>query len=320
MTKVLVTGGAGFIGSNLSNALHARGWHVDVVDDLSNGNAQFLHVDLRSERLWVEDFASPEVLKRISEGAYEYVFHLAANPRVTYSVEHPVETNDTNVSKTLMLLNACKTKGTVKRFVFAASSSSYGNTDILPTPETAINNPQSPYALQKAIIENYLKLFYSLYGLDSVCLRFFNVFGPNQLGTSPYSTAVSAWLTAIKSNKSMRSDGDGSQSRDMCYVDNVVDALIKSALCKEDLKAEIINVGVGEVVTNLQILNYLKSKYPKAISHNAPWRIGDVKNTKADITKAKELIGYDPRVKVWEGLDKTIKWYEDNWDWLQKMQ
>lgn len=318
MNKVLVTGGAGFIGSNLANTLHSKGWDVEIVDDLSNGHPEFLHVDLRSERLWKEDFTAPEVLKRITDGTYKYVFHLAANPRVTYSIEHPIETHDTNVLKTLILMDACK-KGGIERFVFAASSSSYGNATILPTPETAPLQPRSPYALQKAIIESYLKLYYDIYGLDSICLRFFNVFGPNQLGDSPYSTAVSAWLTAIKRGKSMRSDGDGSQSRDMCYVDNVVDCLIKSAVAKGKMEAEVINVGVGEVVTNADILSYLKTKFPDAQHHDAPWRPGDVMHTKADVSKAKNLVGYVPIVDFWKGLDETIEWYNDNWKWLQTL-
>lgn len=317
MPKALVTGGAGFIGSNLCNKLHSMGWDVEIVDDMSNGHVEFLHVDLRSERLWQEDFTCPDILKKIRSKEYDYVFHLAANPRVSYSIEHPVETHETNVLKTLVLLEACK--GNIKRLVFAASSSSFGDAEKLPTDETCPDKPVSPYALQKLIVEKYLKLYGNLFGLESVCLRFFNIFGPNQLGGSPYSTAVSAWLTAIHSGKSMRSDGDGSQSRDMCYVDNAVDCLIKSAVTQGTFKSEVLNVGVGEVVTNAQILNYLKSKYPQAVSHNSPWRPGDVMHTKADVSKAVSLVGYEPKVTVWEGLDKTIKWFDDNWSWLKNL-
>lgn len=317
MTKALITGGAGFIGSNLCNTLHKMGWDIDIVDNMSNGHIEFLDVDLRSERLWVEDFAAYEVLKKISNKEYDYVFHLAANPRVTYSIENPVETHETNVLKSLMLLEACK--GNIKRLVFAASSSAYGNAETIPTNEECPDNPKSPYALQKAIIEKYLKLYNELYGLDSACLRFFNVFGPNQLGDSPYSTAICAWLTAIKRGKSMRSDGDGSQSRDMCYVDNVVDCLIKAAVVEKKLNAEVLNVGVGVSVSNAEILSYLKKKYPQAVSHDAPWRPGDVMHTKSDITKAKSLVGYEPKVDVWRGLDNTIKWFEENWHWLKNM-
>ena len=317
MIRALVTGGAGFIGSNLANTLHDMGWHVEIVDDMSNGHVQFLHVDLKSSRLCVDDFTCPDILNNIKNQSYDYVFHLAANPRVAYSLEKPAETHEVNVLKTLHLMNACR--GNIKRFVFAASSSAYGDAKFLPTSEECPDDPRSPYALQKAIIEKYLKLYSSVYGLDSVCLRFFNVFGPNQLGDSPYSTAISAWLTAIKQGKSMRSDGDGSQSRDMCYIDNVVDCLVKSALFEGKLNAEILNVGVGKVVTNGEMLDYLKARYPDAISHNVQWRAGDVMHTKADITKAKNLLGYEPKVNVWQGLDATIDWYDNNWVWLKDL-
>jgi UDP-glucose 4-epimerase len=209
-------------------------------------------------------------------------------------------------------MNACR--GNVNRLVFASSSSVYGGADQLPTPPSYPKDPKSPYAIQKSIIEDYLKLYYNLYGLDSVCLRFFNVFGPNQLGDSPYATAVSAWLTAIFSGKSMRSDGDGTQSRDMCYVDNVVDACIRGAITSDKLKAEPINVACGDRATNKEILTYLLSKFPEARYHDAPWRPGDVMHTQADVKRSQELIGYVPLVRFWDGLDRTIEWYKNNWD------
>jgi len=312
--NALLTGGAGFIGSNLAGELLKRGVNVDIVDDMSNGQVQFVPQQLQN-KLIIHDFASNVVLQRIKTGMYDVVYHIAAVPRVSYSVEHPVETNEINVTKTLKLMDACR--GNVKRIVFASSSSVYGNTDVLPTPTTSRKNPQSPYALQKSIIEDYLRLYHELYGLDSVCLRFFNVFGPNQLGDSPYSTAVSAWLTAIYSGKSMRSDGDGSQSRDMCYVDNVVDACVRGGESDCDLKAEVLNVACGDRTTNSEILKYLLSKFPNAKYHDAPWRPGDVMHTLADITRTNEVLGYVPIVKFWEGLDRTISWYEENWDQIK---
>jgi UDP-glucose 4-epimerase len=314
--RALLTGGAGFIGSNLAIELTKRGVDVDIVDDMSNGQLEFLPLKLRS-KLLIDDFASDRVLEKIKMGTYDVVFHIAAVPRVSYSVEHPVETNNTNVTKTLTLINACRDN--VKRFVFASSSSVYGNTESLPTKTTNQKSPQSPYALQKSIIEDYLSLYSRLYGLDSVCLRFFNVFGPNQLGDSPYSTAVGAWLTAIKSGRSMRSDGDGSQSRDMCYVDNVVDACIRGAEADGRLNAEALNVACGDRTTNKDILEYLLSKYPDAKYHDAPWRSGDVMHTLADVSRTTEVLGYTPLVRFWEGLDRTIKWYDENWDMIKKL-
>lgn len=314
--NALLSGGAGFIGSNLASELLNRGITVDIVDDMSNGQIEFVPESLK-DKVIIDDFSSSKVLERIKNGMYDVVFHIAAVPRVSYSVEHPFETNDTNVTKTLKLIDACR--GNVRRIVFASSSSVYGNTEILPTPTSSVKNPKSPYALQKSIIEDYLRLYYELYGLDSVCLRFFNVFGPNQLGDSPYSTAVSAWLTAIHSGKSMRSDGDGSQSRDLCYVDNVVDACIRGAEADGELKAETLNVACGDRTTNNEILQYLLTKFPNAKYHNAPWRPGDVMHTLADITRTNEVLGYVPLVKFWEGLDKTVKWYEENWDKIKDL-
>lgn len=310
--RALVTGGAGFIGSHLVDRLVDMGWYVEVVDDMSNGHVQFLSKDLREDRLWMCDFASEVVLEKVKRKEYDFVFHLAAVPRVSYSVEHPVETNDVNVSKTLALMDACRDN--VTRFVFASSSSVYGGADILPTPETHAKDPKSPYALQKSIIEDYLKLYSKLYGLDSVCLRFFNVFGPRQLGDSPYSTAVSAWLTAIKKGVSMRSDGDGSQTRDMCYVENVVDACVRAAIATDRQDAQCYNVACGDRTLNLEILEYLQARYPEAVSHAAPWRPGDVMHTQADVTKARKNLGYEPIVRFWEGLDRTIKWYDECWE------
>ena len=313
--RVLVTGGAGFIGSNLSKALLDRGVAVDIVDNMSNGHVEFVPA---GSNLIVEDFASYLILDRIRAKTYDVVFHLAAIPRVSYSVEHPLETHETNVNSTLKLMDACR--GNIKRMVFASSSSVYGGADELPTPTTAPKSPKSPYAIQKSIIEDYLKLYHHLYGLDSVCLRFFNVFGPHQLGDSPYSTAVSAWLTAIHSGKSMRSDGDGSQSRDMCYVDNVVDACIRGGEAEEELGAIRLNVACGDRTTNKSILEFLLSKYPSAKYHDAPWRSGDVMHTQADVSKTKETLGYVPLVRFWEGLERTMKWYAENWQMIESLR
>lgn len=313
--RALVTGGAGFIGSHLADKLIETGWSVDVIDDLSNGHREFVNEKCR---FIPRDFSDAEILSDIKKQNYDYVFHLAAVPRVSFSVEHPASTNDINVRRTVELMEACA--GNVKRFVFASSSSVYGGTEVLPTPEEAPKNPKSPYALQKSIIEDYLKMFYDLYGMDSVCLRFFNVFGPRQIGDSPYSTAVSAWLTAIKRGRSMRSDGDGTQSRDMCYVDNVVDACVKAATVEGDLKGECFNVACGDRNTNNSILEKLKTIYPYSESYSAPWRPGDVMHTQADLVKSEKRLGYKPLVTFWDGLDRTIQWYEKNWDEIKHMR
>lgn len=319
MTSVLITGAAGFIGSNLTKRCLDEGLEVHGVDNLCNGHLEFLPVAPKKQFRFIQnDFASEQVLKLVRKRSYDVVLHLAAVPRVGYSVEFPLETNDQNVTKSLKLIEACK--GNVKRVVFASSSSVYGGADILPTHENNPRNPKSPYALQKAVIEDYLRLYNDLYGLDSACLRFFNVFGPNQLGDSPYACAIGAWLTAIKSGRPMRSDGDGEQSRDMCYVDNVVDACFRAAKHEGPLYARCYNVACGERTTNNQILAELMKRYPNAKVVQAPERPGDVKHTQADIRRAKEELGYEPLVRFWEGLDRTIDWYEQNWGMISKMR
>lgn len=318
--RVLITGAAGFIGSNLTRRCLEEGWEVTGVDNLSNGHLEFLPRVNGWNRFSQADFTHYTVLEKIVKKQYDVVFHLAAVPRVGYSVEHPIETNDENVTKSLKLIEACK--GNVKRVVFASSSSVYGGADVSlgPTHENHPRDPKSPYALQKAVIEDYLRLYEELYGLDSACLRFFNVFGPNQLGDSPYACAVGAWLTAIKKGVPMRSDGDGEQSRDMCYVDNVVDACLRAASREELLRARCYNVACGDRTTNNQILAALQKRYPDAKVVHAPPRPGDVRHTHADVRRAKEELGYEPLVRFWKGLDRTIDWYEQNWDMISKMR
>jgi nucleoside-diphosphate-sugar epimerase len=311
LNKVLVTGGAGFIGSNLVAECLRRGLTVDVVDDLSNGRLEFISGLKGQMEIYMTDFSAPAVLRRIQDGDYDAVFHLAAVPRVSYSVEHPVETHETNVEKSLLLLDAVRLSRSTK-LIFASSSSVYGGADVLPTSETYVKSSKSPYALQKSIIEDYIRLYAELYGTDAVALRFFNVFGRNQLGNSPYSTAISAWLTAIARNESMRSDGDGTQSRDMCHVDNVVSACLLAATSQKNIAGEVFNVACGDRTTNNQILEYLLSKYPNAKFHTAPWRVGDVMHTQADISKSQEVLGYRPIVRIWQGIDDTIDWYQKN--------
>lgn len=314
--KVLITGICGFIGSNLAQRCLEEGWIVDGVDDLSNGRLEFLPEPART--FMKLDFSDDHVLSAIRQRSYDAVFHLAALPRVSYSVEHPVETNDVNVTKTLKLLDACK--GNVPRFVFASSSSVYGGAELLPTPDNHPKNPKSPYALQKSIVEDYLKLWSDLYGLDSVSLRFFNVYGQNCLGTSPYSTAISAWLTSIKSNRPLRFDGDGSQSRDMCHVDNVVDACFRAAVSGRVSGAMAFNVGCGDRTTNLEIFQYLRDRYPKTLKIDAPTRAGDVLHTQADISRTQTYLGYEPLVRIHEGLARTCDWYDSNWEWISKLK
>ena len=335
MKRALVTGGCGFIGSNLTKELVKQGWQVDVVDNMSNGylellqgikfkvlpNASFIYhynqtikgsVKRNDDLVLViqDDFASPSLLSYIETKAYDVIFHQAAVPRVSYSVEHPYETTITNVAKTVALFNAAK--GHVRRIVNASSSSVYGGAVKLPTKESENRkNPKSPYAWQKSAIEDYSKICWDLYRLDIVNLRYFNVFGPGQYGDSPYSTAVSAWCHAIKNDLECRSDGDGEQTRDMCYIDNVVSANILAAEADGYFAGLPYNIACGDRISNNEILNYLKSKFGDKVKvKHAPARLGDVKHTQADIGYAMTNFGYKPLVKFWKGLEKTIEWWD----------
>jgi nucleoside-diphosphate-sugar epimerase len=305
MSKTLITGGAGFIGSHLADRLLREGHQVTVIDDLSNGRMEFVTSGINA---MFADIGDASTLRFVQQMGFDVVFHLAAKPRVSYSVEHPAETNDENVGKTVKLLEACR--GNVGRFVFTSSSSVYGGADQLPTPESAPRNPKSPYALQKAVGEDYCGMFSDLYGMDTACVRPFNVFGPRQLANGVYGTVVSSWLHAIKHNGELRSDGDGSQTRDMTHVDNVVDVFMRVAAYKGSLRGEAFNAGCGVSVSNKQILTYFAQKHPDAQSRvkHAAWRPGDVRATRADITACQKLLGYQPVKEFWTGLEETRQW------------
>lgn len=318
MKKAMITGGCGFIGSNLTQRLVSEGWAVDVVDNLSSGMHEFL--DPGVQNFFEYDFAHEDVELLIKKQKYDCVFHLAAKPRVAYSVEKPVESNDENVSKTLQLLDYCKYN--VKRFINTSSSSvfgtlveykdSKGNEQVFPANVNGRHAPTSPYALQKSITEQYCRLYKKLYGLETVSIRPFNVFGPNQTGDNPYALAVSSWLHAVKHGGHLRSDGDGSQTRDMTYVSNVVDVFEACAnFCGHfdcNGVGDVFNAGTGMRVSNNEILSWFKREFPECLVKHAPERIGDVKHTLADITHTTKILGYTPKIGFWTGLQMTKSW------------
>jgi len=331
--RALVTGGCGFIGSNLARALFKKGWKVTIVDDMSNGHLELLEgLEFRTlPNAWFldalrdfektdsefmkrdfitviqDDFSNARVLQSVADGDYDVVFHQAAVPRVSYSVENPAETTHTNISKTISLFEAAS--GSTKRVVWASSSSVYGGAETMPTPETHDKSPKSPYAWQKSAVEDAAKIFCNLYDIDIVCLRYFNVFGPGQYGDSPYSTAISAWCNAIKTKSALRSDGDGTQSRDLCYVDNVVQANILAAESDMKFNGREYNIACGDRTSNNEILNFLRERFPDLEIVSAPWRPGDVMHTQACIQKVKSELGYNPEVRIWEGLERTLQWW-----------
>jgi len=343
---ILVTGPAGFIGSNFVRQFRARFPKTRIIgiDNFSTGRRDAIHPDLILYKGSITDIQLLDRLFRKHKP--EYIFHFAALPRVSYSVEHPTETTIANIVGTVALLEKAR-EYTVKRVIYSSSSSVYGGAKILPTREDE-NPPQpvSPYGLQKYTGEPFCKMFSDLFGVDTVSLRYFNVFGPGQYGSSPYSTVVSAWLEGLyfpkkkkifipleivpcrsvarvtDRNKLRRGlhalafltgfiEGDGRQSRDFCYVDNVVEANIRAMQARGPLCGAALNIANGER-TNLLTVKRLIEKYTGhtlKLARLKP-RVGDVRHTHADISKAHRLIGYKPSVGFREGIERTIAWFE----------
>jgi len=303
--RFLLTGGAGFIGSHIVKRLVGEGAVVRVVDNLSTGQVARLET-LRCSIEYVEadladNLVSDEVVKDV-----DYVLHQAAIPSVQRSVRDPIGTNRANVTATLNLLESCR-KAKVRRFVYAASSSAYGDTEVLPKSEEMPPNPLSPYALQKLAGEHYCKLYYSLYGLETVCLRYFNVFGPGQDPHSEYSAVIPKFISKLLINELITVYGDGEQSRDFTYVENVVDA---NLLALQATKAcgKVLNVGCGERITLntlIQLLEEIVGVKAK-VSYSAS-KPGDVRHSLADINLARRLLEYEPKVMVKEGLRRTVE-------------
>ena len=310
MDKFLVTGGAGFIGSNICRKLVSQGCFVRVVDNLLTGKKNNLASIFDKIEFIEADMGTPEVARRAMKGI-DAVLHQGALPSVPRSVDDPAATHRHCVDATFTLLLAAR-DAKVKRFVYAASSSAYGDTPTLPKVETMPVNPLSPYAAAKLMGEFYCSVFYKVFGLETISLRYFNVFGPQQDPTSQYAASIPAFVTAILKGKSPTVYGDGEQSRDFTYVDNVVEANLLAAKAKHT-KGEVINVACGEVVTVNEIIKMINDIVGKSIKPiYSPARKGDVKHSLADISLAKKLIGFKPVVPFKEGLKKAIEWYRVN--------
>jgi len=307
----LITGGAGFIGTNLCLQLQKvkPNCKITVVDN-SKENCFNLKSIVKNIKILIEDFSDPSILSSIEAGEYDGVFHLAAVPRVAYSVEHPIYTHEENLTKTLYLGKACS-KGKKTPLIFASSSSIYGDIEEYPTTEDADKKPKSPYALQKYCSELYLKQFYEFYGLPCAFMRFFNVFGPHQIATNSYATVVCAWATAISKGEKIRFDGDGSQSRDFCFVEDICAALILAMDNPKAHNGQAFNVAQGETTELNLVFNMFKEKYDIQEKDviRAPFRAGDVRKTHANITKAKQLLGFTPSWPFKKGLKKTFEWW-----------
>ena len=310
MAKVLVTGGAGFIGSNLTEALLQRGHFVRVLDDFSTGKMENLIFDKKYASLEITkgDICKPRTCQKAMNNM-EFVFHEAALPSVQRSVEDPKTSNAVNVGGTLNILLAAREEG-VKRVIYASSSSVYGDTPSLPKHEGMPPDPLSPYALQKYIGEQYCRLFHQLYGLETISLRYFNIFGPKQDPNSIYSAVIPKFIDALLQGRPPIIFGDGEQSRDFTYIENVVHANLL-AMSVEHLHGEAINIACGERTSLNQLLNVLKRILGSTLFpvYQDP-RQGDVRHSLADIRKGKEILNYEPTVPVEKGLEKTVDFFQ----------
>ena len=294
-TKVIVTGGAGFIGSNLADALVELGYDVHVVDNLVAGNRE--HVNNEST-LHIIDIENLEDLKKVFSGA-EYVFHLAALPRVQYSIEYPLETHKTNVNGTHNVLIAAKECG-VKRVIYAASSSFYGDQEIMPLHEEMSPRPKSPYALHKYIGEIYCKMWSELHNLETVSLRYFNVYGPRQSGEGAYALVIARFLKQKSEGLPFTITGDGEQTRDYTHVRDIVRANILAMESKNVGKGEVINIGTGKNVSVNTIAKMIGGEFTYVAPRIEP------KHTLADNRKAKELLGWYSTVTIEDGIKEFL--------------
>jgi nucleoside-diphosphate-sugar epimerase len=307
----MVTGGAGFIGSNLVQHLLAAGHDVIVIDNLSTGSRENLEQVVGQIRFVEGDIRDRERLAQLLRGV-DCVFHQAAQASVPGSIADPWASHDANANGTLGLLLAARDAG-VRRVIYAASSAAYGNTAILPLEESTPAAPLSPYAVTKHVGELYCRLFFDLYGLETVALRYFNVFGPRQNPRSQYAAVIPQFITALLGGVPPVIYGDGEQSRDFVYVENIVTANLAAALAPaEAVAGRLFNIGCGARISLNQLVRELQEIVGTGITPDyAPARPGDVRDSQADITAAAAAFGYEPAVGLREGLEKTVAWYAD---------
>lgn len=309
--RYLVTGGAGFIGSNIVSALVAVGERVRVLDDLSTGSWENLAA-LEGSPLVEKiegDIRDAQTVARACAGV-EVVLHQAALGSVPRSVDEPITSDAVNIGGTVTVLDVARRSG-VRRVVFAASSSAYGDTEVLPKREDMPAMPLSPYAVTKLACEHYCGVFARIYGIETICLRYFNVFGPHQTPEGVYAAAIPRFIDAALANRPIRIFGDGEQTRDFCFVDNAVSANLLAANSSRKLQGEVVNIAGGRRVS----LNALCSEIGRVLERkllveHGPPRVGDVLHSLADISQAKALLGYDPLVRWEEGIAPTIQFLE----------
>lgn len=309
--KYLVTGGAGFIGSNIVDELVRRGQGVTVLDDLSSGKEANL-ASVREKITFVKGtITDAETVHKAAQGT-DYVVHLAARTSVPRSVKDPVETNNVNINGTLNVLMAAR-DAKAKRIVFAASSSAYGETPTLPKVESMQPEPISPYGVTKYVGELYGQVFGRVYGLENASVRYFNVFGPRQDPTSQYSGVLSRFMLAVIEGEQPVVFGDGEQSRDFTYIDNVVDETLRA--CEAPgASGKVFNGGTGARITLNEVLKMMGKITGKNIEAKYdPPRAGDIRDSQADVSLARKILGYEPKVMFEEGLRRTWDWYRANY-------
>jgi nucleoside-diphosphate-sugar epimerase len=309
MAKYLITGGAGFIGSNLARRLLSLGDEVVVLDDFSSGKRENIEDIGDRIRLVEGDICNIDTVKEAMVGI-DYVFHQAAVVSVPRSIDDPVRTNEVNVDGTLNCLIVAR-DSKVKRFVFAASSSAYGDSPELPKHEDMPPCPLSPYGVSKMVGEMYCRVFYEVYGLPTVSLRYFNIFGPYQDPESQYAAVVPIFISKLLKSESPVVYGDGEQSRDFTYIDNAVQANLL-AIRSDKADGQTINVACGSQYTLNQLVRGLQRLTGADIDPTyAAARTGDIKHSLGDISRASNLLGYEPRVSFEEGLERTVAWFKD---------
>lgn len=297
MAKIIVTGGAGFIGSNLVDALIKRGHNVLIIDNLSTGKKEYINSRADFFELDLLEF---EKIQPLFESV-DFVFHEAALPRIPLSIEKPIETNDINIKGTLNVLMASREAG-AKKFIYASSSSALGGNTETPMKEEGVCQPLNPYALQKYVGELYCKIFADIYKLPTVSLRYFNVYGPRQPREGSYVPVIGIFLTQKKQGKELTITGDGEQTRDFTHVFDVVRANILAMESEKVGRGEVINIGAG----NNHSINEIAKLVGGEITH-IPLPSGEMRDTLADISKAKELLGWQPQITLEEGIKKLLE-------------
>ncbi len=309
-SKILVTGGAGFIGSHIVDRLLKEGCEVTVIDNLSTGLMENIaHHQNRNDFHFIKgDIRDAALVKRIVEDV-DAVFHEAALVSVPRSIENPLLTNEINVTGTLNLLEACR-HADVKRFIYASSTAIYGETETLPLHEMLTPQPISPYAVSKLAAENYVKIYHKVYGLNTVCLRYFNVYGPRQTW-GPYSGVITIFINRLLKNEVPIIHGDGEQTRDFVNIQDVV-AVNMLGLAKKTAIGEVLNVATGTPTAINQLLETLQQIMKtnlKPIYEES--RSGDIKHSYADMTRVRRLLQFDPKISLKNGLAELVRWYVD---------